>query len=216
MTVAAGDGDIGVVYSGVPIQRYVLAESEYADAFDTVSIRDLASRTNDALDGVDTLTVPYKTNQEVLRARRDRLREYVEDGGTLVAFGDAFRQWLPGAEWLPVEFDFTWWARGETLELSVLAPEHPLFEGVSSGVYTWHYHGRFDPPEDATPLLAAPEGIIMYERELGDGRILATTIDPLHHLGDGRITNPIDTTAALDQILDWATTGTDDRTETYE
>ncbi|MFB6302584.1 MAG: hypothetical protein ABEH78_06965 [Haloferacaceae archaeon] len=198
---ADADGSATVLNSGVPIHHYVLKESAYADSFDSLSVRFL-SETN--LADVRILVIPYKTNQEILRSEQQRLEEYVRAGGTLIAFGDAFRQWLPGGNWRPVEFDYTWWARGETLELEVLEPEHPLFEGVSSDVYTWHYHGRFDPPTDATPLLAAPEGVVMYEQHLGAGRLLATTIDPVHHLGDGQITNPIDTTSALDRILEWA------------
>lgn len=193
---------VGLFYSGVPIQRHVLTESEYAETFESVHVRDLG---NASLSGYDALVVPWKTNQEVLHEHRERLAAYAERGGTLVAFGDAFRQWLPGGTWHPVEFDYTWWARGETLDLEVLEPGHPLFDGAAREDYMWHYHGRFEPPADATPLLAAPEGVVMYERALGDGRVLATTLDPVHHLGDGRITNPIDTTGALDRILAWAT-----------
>lgn len=198
---ADSNASVSVLNSRVPIHHYILTESAYADAFDSIPVRAL-SKTDFA--DVRTLAIPHKTNQEILRSERERLEEYVRDGGTLVAFGDVFRQWLPGGTWHPVEFDYTWWARGETLELEVLEPDHPLFHGVSSDAYTWHYHGRFDPPPDATPLLAAPEGVIMYERQLGMGELLVTTIDPIHHLGDGEITNPIDTTGALDRILEWA------------
>ena len=199
----SGDANesIAVLDSGVPIHDYVLTESAYADSFDSIPVRSLPE--TDFTD-VATLVVPYKTNQEVLRSERDQIEEYISTGGTVLAFGDVFRQWLPGGTWYPVEFDYTWWARGEKLEVEILEPPHPLFADVSSDAYTWHYHGRFDPPTDATPLLAAPEGVIMYEQRLGTGKLLATTIDPLHHLGDGEITNPIDTTSALDRVLAWA------------
>lgn len=195
------NSSVTVLNSGVPIHHYVLTESVYADTFDSIPVQTLPE--TDFTD-IQTLVVPYKTNQEMLHSERHRLEEYIRAGGTLVAFGDAFRQWLPGGSWQPVEFDYTWWARGETLELEVLEQDHSLFEGVSSDAYTWHYHGRFDAPGDATPLLAAPEGVIMYEQRLGAGKLLATTIDPLHHLGDGQVTNPIDTATALDRILEWA------------
>lgn len=195
------DESVSVLNSGVPIHHYVLTESRYADSFNSISVRVL-SETD--LTDVDTLIVPYKTNQGVLHSEQQRLEKYIRAGGTILAFGDVFCQWLPGGTWHPVEFDYTWWARGDPLELEILEPEHRLFEDVSSDAYTWHYHGRFDPPVNATSLLAAPEGVVMYEQRLGEGKLLAMTIDPLHHLGDGEITNPIDTTSALEHILDWA------------
>lgn len=199
--IADANGSVSVLNSGVPIHDYILTESTYADSFDSISVQSLSE--TDFAD-IETLIIPYKTNQEVLHSEQERLEEYLRAGGTVLAFGDVFRQWLPGGTWYPVEFDYTWWARGESLELEILEPEHSLFDDGSSDAYTWHYHGRFDPPADATPLLAAPEGVIMYEQQLDAGKVLATTIDPLHHLGDGEITNPIDTTSALDRILNWA------------
>lgn len=197
-----GDGAVTVLDAGLPIHEYVVTDSAYADVFDPLPLRGLPDR---GLDDVSTLVVPFKANQEVLHAERRRLDSFVRRGGTLLAFGDVYRQWLPGGRWHPVDFDFTWWARDETLELTALAPDHPLLSGVPTDAYTWHYHGRFEPPDDATPLLAAPEGVIMYERTHGDGTILATTIDPLHHLGDGRFTNPIDTTSVVDRLVAWVT-----------
>ncbi|MFC4245949.1 hypothetical protein ACFOZ7_02860 [Natribaculum luteum] len=198
---SGANGSISMVNSEVPIHQYILTESPYADTFDSISVQSLPQT---AFTDVETLVIPYKTNQEILHSERRRLAEYVETGGTILAFGDAFRQWLPGGTWHPVEFDYTWWRRGESLELEIIEPAHPLFANVSRDAYLWHYHGRFDPPADATPLLAAPEGVIMYEQSLGTGKLLATTLDPLHHLGEGAITNPIDTTSALECILDWA------------
>jgi len=66
-----------------------------------------------------------------------------------------------------------------------------LFPWLSDQAFAWHYHGVFDCPESAIPLVTTSDGkaILAYCPHPGGtkGGILASTLDATFEYGAGKI-----------------------------
>jgi len=108
-------------------------------------------------------------------------------GGITVT--DQRTTWLPGVDWTPRPTNFWWWRTGDDPGIRVHTPEHPIWHHLGSKDVVWHYHGLLHPPLGVTPLASVDEagataGLILYEDQVSTpGRILVTTMDPVHHHG---------------------------------
>lgn len=124
------------------------------------------------------LWVPRESDQVALEAAASRIEVYVRAGGTLLAFEEATRPWLPGASWTTAKVDIT------TLER---ATTHPIARAVPELSRPWHAHGLLRVPPDATVLLRDPASGLaaLATWSFGSGRVLAGTLDPDAHAGYG-------------------------------
>lgn len=185
---AARSPKIAGLYSGVHFQHGFYSDPEFQDQFVPVPILELPGL---ALERYAAVWIPRESNQEMLLRERDRLRAYLEGGGTLVSFEEVVLPWLPRATWEYRKVDV------ETLSLAT----HPLVDGLTPDQVRWHAHGIFAPYPEAELLIRDGQGdAVLYIDERGfAGRILAGTLDPDCHagFGSGR-TRPL-----LRRILNW-------------
>ena len=133
------------------------------------------------------LLVPCRTAAHRIVPHADRLRAYLDRGGTVVAMGECHsEQWLPNIDFTPVETNFWWWLEpGGDLGVSIASPAHPLFRRLGRGDLAWHLHGFFAPPSGADVLIADRDGrAILYVDEVTTrGRMIVTSLDPFFHHG---------------------------------
>jgi hypothetical protein len=150
------------------------------------------------------LLVPCRTAAHRIMPHADRLRAYLDRGGTVVAMGECHsEQWLPNIAFTPVETNFWWWLEpGGDLGVSIASPAHPLFRRLGRGDLAWHLHGFFAPPSGADVLIADRDGrAILYVDEVTTrGRMIVTSLDPFFHHGHHFMPA---TTRFLDGFLPW-------------
>ena len=88
------------------------------------------------------------------------------------------------------------------LDMQVTRAASRLFPELSDQVFAWHYHGVFDCPESAIPLVTASDGkaILSFRPHLGGnkGGTIASTLDATFEYGVGKIPQ---TEAYIDGIL---------------
>ncbi|WP_028924927.1 hypothetical protein [Pseudonocardia acaciae] len=140
----------------------------------------------DTLSTLDTVIVCDRLHPGLLREHAGTLREVPERGGTLVVLGEVeAHTWLPGLRWSPRPTNFWWWRTGEDPGIHTHAPDHPIWNHLNHEDVIWHYHGLLHPPAGATVLASAddPAGAILYEDRASPGRLVVTTMDPVHHHG---------------------------------
>ncbi|WP_119392800.1 hypothetical protein [Taklimakanibacter lacteus] len=190
------------VNAGAAYQLESLEGPRYRRYFDRV-VRPEALADTD-LDGYGALLVPCRTAAHRIMPHSDRLRAYLDWGGTIVAMGECHSErWLPSISFTPVETNFWWWLdpNGD-LGVRIAAPAHPLFRRIGPRDVAWHLHGHFATPAGAEVLLTDREGrAILYVDEVTTpGRMILTSLDPLFH--HGHYFMPA-TTRFLDGFLPW-------------
>lgn len=158
-------------------------ESEHADRFDRVL--HLPEFGSGDLSDVDGLFVPSRLHIEQRNAHGDRLRGFLEDGGTVVTFGQQADPWLPGVDWTHRPTNFWWWLDDGDSGLRFPTTDHPFFEYVLPEDCEWHFHGSFDPPAGATVLVEDDEGeaVLYVDDDSWAGQAIVTTLDPVYHYG---------------------------------
>lgn len=139
------------------------------------------------LEDFSTVVVSCRSNPDQLVAVAPALLTVLERGDRLVVMGETEpRRWLPHIQETPLPTNFWWWLEpGADLGLSVVAPDHPLFQHVDLATATWHYHGMFTVPDGATSLIDCTEGgSILYEDQVTwPGTLVVTSLDPIYHHG---------------------------------
>lgn len=163
---------IAYLLSGANFQR-VFAEARVR-TFAPVPAAELAAL---ALRDHPALWVPRESDQVALEAAATKIEAYVRGGGTLIAFEEASRPWLPGARWTRA-----------TVEIAALErAAHPLARAAPTLERPWHAHGLLEVPPNATVLLRDPTSGLaaLATWALGAGRVLAGTLDPDAHAGYG-------------------------------
>jgi len=191
---------IAYVYSGVHFQRGFV-EGELGAAFVVVPAAELAALD---LDDYPALWVPRESDQQALAASAERIAAYVRRGGTLVAFEEAARPWLPGARW---ERAGVARHHAEGREVLALArADHPLARALPALERPWHAHGLLAVPEEAERLVWDPatERAALAVWRHGAGRVLAGTIDADAHAGYGSDLPR----AFIEAVIAWARTPT--------
>ena len=87
---------IGVVYAGLHFQHNIFTRPEYAEDFELLHMRTL--ETTDLLK-YRVLVVPRESNQEVLFRMKPQIRQFLDQGRTLVSFGEMVVPWMPEVRW---------------------------------------------------------------------------------------------------------------------
>lgn len=150
------------------------------------------------------ILIPCRTPADRMEPHRQRLRRYLDQGGTVVATGESESQlFLPGIRFTPQPTNFWWWLTpGADLGVRIAKPVHPLFARLTQRDLTWHLHGWFEPPDGAEVLAVDGEGrAILYVDEVTTwGRMVVTSLDPFYHHGSHFMPA---TTRFLDGFLPW-------------
>ena len=187
---------IGVIFSGLHFHHHLFTRPEYQEDVELVYIRRLASV--DLLK-YNVLIVPRESNQEALMTARGRIAQFLNQGRTLVSFGEMVLPWLPGLVWENRRPRVCYapdtqegWSKGKVLtdNLKIEAPDHPLFENLTLEDMRWHYHGIFHPQNGQQTLLSDGQGgaVILFDKTSFPGRVMVTTLDPEEHAGFGEVT----------------------------
>jgi hypothetical protein len=192
---------IAILYAGHSFHHEFITSEKYRSLFEgVIYVFDLP--TTD-LSSYDILIVPARTHQEFLYEHRHKLLEFLHAGKWLISFGEIFRPWLPNTGWEFCKTNFSWWIKeGGELPLDLPEPNHSLFKYITLDDARWHYHGVFWPPEGARVILENEYGgAIIYEDDVSyPGKLIATTLDPIYHIGAGFIPK-VET--FLDGFLKW-------------
>jgi hypothetical protein len=193
---------MGFLYSGI---SYQYAHMQPGGLFEHVTPIPIASLNTMTLTRFDALLVPRSTDMEILYHRRHLIRRFLYEGGVLVAFGEAWKNWLPGATWEPECLEDT--------KFPVIASAHPLVAGFTPSDLFWHVdidkwccHGHFHAPNGAEVIVTNARGDAwMYiDRVTTPGVILAcSNLDAdchatLNRRGQARARD------FLSRVLDWA------------
>ncbi len=182
---------IAGLYSGVHFQRAFYADAEFAPRFAVLPVWELAATD---LHDYAALWVPRESNQAELVRHRAKLGQYLEEGGTIIAFDEVNQPWLPAGQWIPRHLDV------ETVRVA----DHPVVAGLTAEQVRWHSHGAYEPYPNADILVDDGAGGVMLfldERSF-PGKLLAGTLDPDCHAGFGTET----TRPLLRAILAWLRT----------
>jgi hypothetical protein len=175
---------LAAVYGGDAAQHRVFSEPKYRRHFtEIIYLLDLP--TVDLTD-FHGLLVPDRLHQGRLLAASPHIGGFVARGGTVIAFGEQPRPWLPGVRWEHRPTNFWWWLELNARSGLVLAkPEHGLFRRLTLADATWHQHGVFWPPEGADTLIATEDGaaVLYIDRVSTPGTMLVTSLDPIGHVG---------------------------------
>lgn len=169
--------------SGTYYHHRTLYEPRYRDFFDaTLYARELGKA---RLTDYDVVLVSCRTDPSLLVPHRQRFADYLAEGGCVVAMGSTGpHHWLPGVVWHDRPTNFWWWKEGGSLGLQCGDRDHPLFDHLTLQDATWHYHGFFEPPAGARPLITVAGGAVLYEDHVTTpGRMLVTSLDPMYHHG---------------------------------
>jgi hypothetical protein len=152
----------------------------------------------------NVILVPCRTPADRMLPYAEKLRAYLDQGGTIVATGESDSQlWLPNVRFTPQPTNFWWWLTpGADLGVRVTSPDHGLFKYLTEKDCTYHLHGWFDVPEGAEVLVVNESGKpILYVDEVSTGgRMVVTSLDPFYHHGSHFMPA---TTRFLDGFLPW-------------
>jgi len=188
---------IGVVYSGLHFHHNLFTRPEYAEDFELVPVRSIG--TTDLLK-YNVLVVPRETNQEEMHRIKPKIRQFLDQGRTLISFGEMVVPWLPECVWHNRRLRVCYmaddpaksWDKGkvETQELRIEEPEHSLFDGITLDDMKWHFHGVYQPRPGQRTLLSDSQGgaVILLDETSFAGKLLVTTLDPEEHAGFGEVT----------------------------
>jgi hypothetical protein len=190
------------VHPGAYYHIESLEAPRYAHHFDRlVRPEDLGSVD---FDEFNVVLVPCRTPADRMIPHADRLRAYLDKGGTVVATGESNSElWLPNVRFTPQTTNFWWWLTpGADLGVRVVKPEHSLFGYITETDCTYHLHGWFDVPEGAEVLVVneSKKPIVYVDEVTTGGRMVITSLDPFFHHGSHFMPT---TTRFLDGFLPW-------------
>lgn len=144
----------GIIDGGGGAHRSLLAPGQPFVGLQPIPIERLAT-TN--LETLELVVVPRSCDGEALFARRHQFARFLDRGGILIALGELWTNWLPGARWEPESAE-------DTRPPSVVAV-HPLLEELGPEDLWWHAdpggwccHGHVRVSPEAEPLVATPDG----------------------------------------------------------
>lgn len=145
---------MGFLYSGI---SYQYAHTQPGGPFEHVTPIPVASLNTATLTDFDVLLVPRSTDMEILHHRRHLVGRFLDEGGVVVAFGEVWKAWLPGAVW---ELECH-----EDTKFPMIVSEHPLVDGFSPSDLFWHVdidkwcnHGHFYAPNGAEVIVTNTRG----------------------------------------------------------
>lgn len=176
---------LAVLYGGSSAQFRSLNAPKYRRYFsDIVYILDLPRVDLGRFAGL--LVPDHRLDQRRLLATEDQFAAFLHRGGTIIAFGEQPRPWLPGVAWEFRPTNFWWWLEPDAKSGLVLAqPDHRLFRYITLKDATWHQHGVFWPLKGAQTLIATEDGgaVLYLDQVSTPGTLVVTCLDPIFHFG---------------------------------
>lgn len=169
---------VAALYGGSFVEHRVLKQQRYRRWLaETIYLPDLSVTDLSEIEG---LLVPDGSHHLILEAASGQIRDFLDQGGTVLLFGDQPLPWLPGLEW-----EFRVAKRPEPGELIAQHPDHSFHRYLDLDDI-WHYHGLFRPPPGAETLLATADGgaVLYIDRVSTRGTLLVTSLDLVRHVGD--------------------------------
>ena len=175
---------LAAIYGGTPFQHRTLNEPKYRQHIDDIVY--LLDLPGTDLSQFDAVMIPDRMHPHRLMRSKQQFAEYLNGGGTIVAFGEQPVPLLPGVIWTARPTNFWWWLDpNERSGLVVKQPDHSLFDYLSLDDCTWHQHGFFSPLPGTETLVALEDGgsILYIDRVSTPGTLVVTTLDPIAHFG---------------------------------
>ena len=165
---------IAGLFSGVHFQKGFYEDAEFRPQYAVLPVWELAAAN---LNDFAALWIPRESNQNALMANRDKLRRYLDEGGTIVSFDMVNQPWLPEGEWelRPANMD------------TIRILDHPMVSHLATDEVKWHSHGLYSDYPGATVLIDDSEGgvILFLDETTFAGTLIAGTLDPDCHVGFG-------------------------------
>jgi len=179
---------IAGLFSGAYFQKGFYEDPEFSSQYAVLPVWELAAAD---LQDYEALWIPRESNQDVIYANRDKLKRYLENGGTIVCFDEVNQPWLPAGSWEQRK------ANMDTIRVA----DHPMVAHLTTDEVSWHSHGLFSNYVGATILIDDSQGgvILFLDDTNFAGTLIAGTLDPDCHVGFGTDT----TRPLLRAILDW-------------
>lgn len=175
---------IAVIYSGQAPHYRTFHEPKYAQYIEKLIYFPEFLDTD--LTPYDVLIVPSQLNSKLLLKSAEKIRDFADNGNTVVVFGPQPWEWIPNQKWEDRPTNFWWW-REENPDsgLRVKNEDHQFYDYFTLKDCTWHQHGVFWPPANTTTLIATEDdGAILYIDEVSSkGTWIITTLDPDYHFG---------------------------------
>lgn len=191
------------VDGGTYYHARTLCEEPFACHFDrVVHIRALSQSDMDA---ATTLFLPCRLNANLIKGLGDRLRAFMDEGGTLVAMGETFpERWLSGIEAHHIDTNFWWWLTpGADLGVRFTGRSQ-IGRFVEEAALAWHLHGTYTLTSTQRALVEASGRPVLFDERRGLGRLIATSLDPCYHHGSHFMPA---TTRFLEGFLPWIRSG---------
>lgn len=179
---------IAGLFSGGYFQKGFYEDAEFSGRFAVLPAWELEATD---LHDYAALWIPRESNQDVLLANRDKLRQYLEGGGTIISFDEVSQDWLPAGNWEQRK------ANMDTIRVA----DHPMVAHLPTDEVKWHSHGLYSAYAGSTVLIDDAQGgvILFLDDTTFSGTLIAGTLDPDCHVGFGtQTTRPL-----LRAIVDW-------------
>lgn len=196
---------IAALYGGSSQHFRSLNEPKYRRYYEKLIY--LPDLEHTSLDEFDALVVPSQLHMGLVMKSRDKIREFSERGGIVVAFGPQPREWIPGQNWELRPTNFWWWLdKNAKSGLVLQKPDYDLFSYITLEDATWHQHGVYWPPEGAEVLISTEDGgaVLYVDKVSTAGTWIVTTLDPDFHFGSYFMPA---TERFLDGFLPWLAEG---------
>lgn len=114
----------------------------------------------------------YSQLLPALRARSERIRHFIEDGGKLLVFGAAESR--PDTyDWLPFRVEYHHCYGEYSLHMTEDPTAALFLEGYDTTCIACDGHFPFF---EGSPLIASPHGPVLIRKEVGKGEVVVTSI----------------------------------------
>ncbi|WP_312109007.1 hypothetical protein [Brevibacillus reuszeri] len=196
---------IAAIYGGSSQHYRSLHEPKYNRFFHKLIYLPELEQT--PLEEFDVLIFLSQLHMGLVMKSKEKIRQFAENGGIVVAFGPQPRVWIPGQNWELRPTNFWWWLEKDAESGLVLKrPDYDLFSYVTLEDATWHQHGVYWPPEGADILISTEDdGAVLYVDKVSTkGTWIVTTLDPDFHFGSYFMPA---TERFLDGFLPWLAEG---------
>ncbi|MEK3746413.1 MULTISPECIES: hypothetical protein [Brevibacillus] len=196
---------IAALYGGSSQHFRSLNEPKYRKYYDRLIY--LPDLENTSLDEFDALVVPSQLHMGLVMKSREKIKQFADRGGIVVAFGPQPREWIPGQNWELRPTNFWWWLdKNAKSGLVLQKPDYDLFSYITLADATWHQHGVYWPPEGAEVLISTEDGgaVLYVDKVSTAGTWIVTTLDPDFHFGSYFMPA---TERFLDGFLPWLAEG---------
>ena len=187
---------------------------KYAKMFDErVYVADIK---NFRFSDYDIVVLASNLNTRFLIPYKEKIEEYLKNGGNIVSLGDSGIEYLPNINWINYPTNFWWWKSegadmplyavesldgGVTFVKQTTGTKEGLFKKINVNTAKWHYHGAFIPPVNSESILVNEmDEAIIYKDKSFKGNLYVMSLDPDYHLGQGFMPT---TELFFDALMEW-------------